>query len=234
MRNFLDRVLFERHAEAIVREVKARKLTYLSSQKILVLVDECRRAVKRNTASLVLECGCALGGSAAIISRLRPHDSLVALFDTFEGMPPPTENDSADVHARYEVISSGNSAGIDGDEYYGYRKDLQAHVRAVIDELLPERLARSTTLVKGLVQNTLPHNQVIAFAHIDVDWYDPVKVCAQTLFPNLEVGGSLVFDDYSDYESCRRAVDEYFDDKQSMIEMDTRAGSCRIRRIAAT
>ncbi len=51
--------------------------------------------------------------------------------------------------------------------------------------------------------------QPVAFAHIDVDWYEPVITSLERIFPKLVIGGSIVLDDYHDWGGCRKAVDEY-------------------------
>lgn len=76
--------------------------------------------------------------------------------------------------------------------------------------------ANNTYLVKGLFQDTLHINEPVAFAHIDGDWYESVMVCLQRIAPHLVRGGVLVIDDYDDWSGCRKAVDEYFSDKQHL------------------
>ena len=56
---------------------------------------------------------------------------------------------------------------------------------------------------------TLHPQTEIAFAHIDCDWYDPVKLCLARIVPRLSAGAYVVLDDYNDYGGCRRAVDEF-------------------------
>ena len=66
-------------------------------------------------------------------------------------------------------------------------------------------------LVPGLFEDTVPQHVAapVAFAHVDCDWYDPVRLCLATLDRHLSPGGLLIVDDYSDYEGCRRAVDGF-------------------------
>lgn len=48
----------------------------------------------------------------------------------------------------------------------------------------------------------------IAFAHIDCDWYDPVKYCLEAVADKLDPGGGLLIDDYNDHGGAHAAVDE--------------------------
>ena len=49
----------------------------------------------------------------------------------------------------------------------------------------------------------------IAFAHVDCDWYVPVRFCLERIAERLSAGGAIVLDDYHDYAGCRRAADEF-------------------------
>jgi hypothetical protein len=46
------------------------------------------------------------------------------IYDVFGMIPPPTDQDTEDVHERYKTISEGKSTGIGGDKYYGYEENL--------------------------------------------------------------------------------------------------------------
>jgi hypothetical protein len=65
-------------------------------------------------------------------------------------------------------------------------------------------------LIKGLFQDTLhfQEEEKIAFAHIDCDWYDSVKVCIDRITPKMSRGALIVFDDYNSYSGCKLAVDQ--------------------------
>lgn len=221
-----------RRGRKLVAAMQQCGLTYLSTNKFESILSECRAARLRCSNGLFIEAGCALGGSTVVIADQRPAQANFIVFDTFEGMPPPTERDSPDVHDRYNIIKSGESTGINGEIYYGYRNDLEEHVKTMLATHLRPQANKNISLIRGLVQDTLNINSPVAFAHIDVDWYDPVLTCAQRIFPYLEIGGCIIFDDYSDYESCRNAVNFYFDDKREQVEFDTTAGSCCVRRLS--
>lgn len=111
------------------------------------------------------------------------------------------------MHRRYRTIVEGNSSGIDGNKYYGYEENLYEIVLANLRKFGIEAEDRSVRLVKGLVQDTLKVEQPVAFAHIDVDWYEPVLTCLTRIFPKLVPGGGIILDDYRDWGGCRKATD---------------------------
>jgi asparagine synthase (glutamine-hydrolysing) len=65
--------------------------------------------------------------------------------------------------------------------------------------------------VKGLFEDTWPSHapKQIAFAHLDCDWYDPVKYCLDAVAERLSPGGRIVLDDYNAWGGCRTATDEF-------------------------
>jgi asparagine synthase (glutamine-hydrolysing) len=133
-------------------------------------------------------------------------------------IPPPSDRDDQDAHARYEQIVSGQAAGPKGSAYYGYESDLLAKVRANFAQCGYPVDDHHVSLVKGLYQNALRVDQPVALAHLDCDWYDSVMVCLQRIEPRLVPGGILVIDDYADWAGCRKAVDEYFAGRRGEFE----------------
>jgi asparagine synthase (glutamine-hydrolysing) len=206
--------------EPVARRVKADRLTYLSAEKLSRLLRSADAALA-NGAGDVLEFGVALGGSGILLAhRARAAGARFAGFDVFGMIPPPTsDKDDAKSKERYQVIASGQSSGIGGDEYYGYRSDLYGDVcRAFAAYGVPADGA-SVLLVKGLFEETWPgfENRPVAFAHIDCDWYDPVKYCLEAVTPHLQSGGVIVLDDYNDYGGCRAATDEFLDANAGLV-----------------
>jgi O-methyltransferase len=194
------------------RAVRKERLTYLGPEKMRRLEDSVRAVLRAGVPGDILEFGVALGGSAIVLSKqaLR-HRREFHGFDVFGMIPPPGENDDDGVRRRYQVIASGQSKGIGGDSYYGYRDDLIGDVARAYARHGMTVDGRSIHLHKGLFQQTWPEykGSSIAFAHIDCDWYDPVRFCLQHVEQRLSRGGIMILDDYHDYGSCKRAVDEF-------------------------
>ena len=222
-----------REDRKLVSRIRARKLTYLSNPKIASLVTTCRSIEARNLQGIFLEAGCALGGSAILLASIKRRERALHVYDVFGMIPPPTGDDTDDVHTRYQTIVQGQSTGIEGDRYYGYIDDLYDVVKANLASFDIECEEHSVSLVKGLVQDTLHLHLPVAFAHIDVDWYEPVKTCLERVFPKLVVGGSIILDDYHDWGGCRKATDEYLLKVPGQFSLDDSAGSMRIDKTVA-
>jgi len=218
--------------ELIVR-VRARHLTYLSEPKLASLARACRELQADRVPGLFIEAGCVLGGSSIVLASLKSTDRPMRVYDVFGMIPAPTEDDPPEVHARYGAITAGASQGLGGNRYYGYEQDLYTVVQANLAEFGVDPERQHVQLIKGLLQDTLTVEQPVALAHVDVDWYDPVKTCLERVVPRLPVGGVVVLDDYHDWGGCRKAADEYFQDQRGSFAFDESARSMKITRIRA-
>lgn len=208
----LKRAVDARLLPADARQVRAERITYLSPAKLRRLDAAAQEAMAATPGDL-LEFGVAMGGSAVLLAKkARAKGRRFAGFDVFAMIPPPTsEKDDAKSKERYEVIASGRSEGLGGDDYYGYKTNLFDEVSETFRRYGVPVDGQDVRLVKGLFEETWPTFPVeaIAFAHIDCDWYDPVKYCLEAVAEKLGPGGVIVLDDYNDYGGCRTATDEF-------------------------
>jgi hypothetical protein len=217
----------------LISRIRARRLTFLSDAKLASLASTVRAMEARRLPGIFVEAGCALGGSSILIASLKSRERPLFVYDTFGMIPPPTQEDTASEHDRYRTIAEGKARGIGGDEYYGYVENLYDVVRSNFQSMGINCEADSVSLVKGLVQDTLLLDDPVAFAHVDVDWYEPVMTCLGRIFPRLVVGGSLIVDDYHSWGGCRKAVDEYFRSAGERFVLDDSARSMKVTRLAA-
>lgn len=220
-----------KQAETMMHRVKEQKLTYLSEKKIQTLINLVLNAESNDIPGVIIEAGCALGGSGIVIASAKSTNRPMLIYDVFDMIPPPTEQDGPDVHERYQIISRGSSQGIDGDEYYGYLPDLYDRVIHNFNLNNLNIRKNNVSLIKGLVQDTLQVETPVCIAHIDVDWYDPVMTCLTRIEPKLSIGGSIVLDDYHDWSGCHQASDDFFSDKQERFEFNSNPGSLVARKI---
>jgi len=216
-------------------QIRDRKLTYLSDSRLQVLCELCLANERRHVPGVVIEAGCALGGSSILLCASKSPQRELFIYDVFEMIPPPSDKDGTDVHERYAIIKSGHSKGIGGGSYYGYMPNLLPRVKDAFSELGYPIDANNVSLVKGMLQDTLNVNQPVSLAHIDVDWYEPVKTCVERIFPRLSPFGAMVIDDYQDWSGCRTAVNEFFDRvPNESFEFDLTAGSLVVRKTYAS
>ena len=177
-----------------------------SNARLRSLYRSVRDVVDRNISGDVVECGCAKGGSAALmaltLAQYKAHRDLW-LFDTFEGLPAPT---TGDPDLEIAELFTGTCVGT------------VEEVRGLFQHLGVEK---DVHFMKGLFQNTLSSAEIgqIALLHIDGDWYESVKVCLENLYDKVAVGGIVQFDDYGYWQGARKAVDEFFAQRQIKVNL---------------
>jgi asparagine synthase (glutamine-hydrolysing) len=215
----------------LIARIRGRNLTYLTDHKLASLVTTVRSLEGNRVPGIFLETGCALGGSAILIASLKSAGRPFRVYDVFEMIPPPTKEDTPDVHQRYRAIVEGKSRGIGGDQYYGYMKDLYGIVQSNLKDFGIDCEARAVALIKGRIEATMIIDEPVALAHVDVDWYQPVMTCLQRVSPSLVVGGSIILDDYHDWDGCRKATDEFLRGVVGQFDLDDTAGSMKLTRL---
>jgi len=145
-----------------------------------------------------------MGGSsmaAALMAKHLDADLDIHLFDTFEGMPPPTERD-AFIHSKRPVL--GHNDGVPWtrcDESTVRNNMLKTGYNALYFH-------------RGMVETTIPGQAParISVLRLDTDWYESTRHELIHLWPRLSPGGVLIVDDYGQFTGARDAVDEYFSD----------------------
>lgn len=206
--------LSDRVAFRVIWRVRKEHLSYLGLPSLIELHETTRLLEHSRQEGIIIEAGCALGGSALVIAASKHPSRSLYVYDVFGMIPPPSERDGPDAHERYSAIVIGESNGIGGDSYYGYEENLYDRVATTFTEYGYSISQNNIHLVQGLFKDTLKVNGPVALAHIDSDWYDSVITCLERIEPFLVSGGVLIIDDYYTWSGCRAAVDDYFAGKR--------------------
>lgn len=215
-----------------IQQIHSQKLTYLPKRKLAAIVTLINQIKEKQLEGGYIEAGCALGGSSILIAKCKNQISPFTIYDVFGMIPPPSEEDTEDVHNRYKVIKDGKSTGIGGDEYYGYQDNLYEKVISNLQDFNIDLKKENVNLIKGLVQNTLRVSTPIVFAHVDVDWYDPVKTCLDRIWPNLSIGGTIILDDYYAWGGCKKATNEFLKLHPGEYAKDGQSGALMVTKLA--
>lgn len=176
--------------------------TMCSKYRIQALANAIHDVVDNNIPGDFVECGTWRGGLAALmLHNVTMHclDKKIYIYDTFEGMPEPGDN-NCDTSKRMYEENKGDwcKASID-------------IVQSVLEEIA-STYQHYCVLIKGKVEDTLESTvpPTIALARLDTDWYESTKKELEIIFPRVQSRGYILIDDYSDWSGCRQAVDEYF------------------------
>lgn len=189
---------------------KVRPYTMTSAERIFSLCDAVRYIHEHRIEGDIVECGVWKGGSMMAVAdtllKLGERERRLYLFDTFEGMAPPTANDvDIDGVTAEALLNASDKAK---DDSVWCRAGLDIVKQAVGSIGYP---ADNIHYVQGMVEQTIPQNapEKIALLRLDTDWYESTRHEMEHLFPRLVKGGVLIIDDYGHWQGARKAVDEY-------------------------
>jgi len=188
-----SRPIFRPYRAGAFRAIYAAIAPYtLVSPDRAHIIYSCARQALRIQGDFI-ECGVYRGGTAMLLKHVLgeagERRKRLLLFDSFEGMP---ENDAQGDSYRPGEMSDTTYEDV---------------AKRVLD-------GDQVEVFKGFIPGTFDavRNHEFAFAHVDVDIYQSIKDCCEFIYPRLNPGGWIVFDDYG-FPSCaggRRAIDEFF------------------------
>lgn len=195
---------------------KISQYTMSGYRRFSNIYDLSETVEKESISGAFVECGVWKGGCAATMAYVAQKynsDRKTWLFDSFEGLPEPSEKDGIVAKSRMAI---------------NVKEENRKCVASVedIEELFFQKLKleRKYVLIrKGWFQNVLPNvkNEIgaIAILRIDADWYESTKSCFDNLYDNVVSGGYVVIDDYGHWEGCRKAVDEFLESRNISVEL---------------
>lgn len=200
---------YDEQAIATIKAVKPFTMT--SPEKLNGLIQAVRYITAHKIPGDIVECGVWRGGSMQAVARtlLELDDTSrdLYLFDTFEGMPPPTEKDRRH-DGKLAADMLANSSKDSGVWAVAGLEDVQENLTPVG---YPEERIHYR---QGLVEETVPAQapEQIAILRLDTDWYESTKHELDHLYPRLSPGGVLILDDYGWWQGSRQAVEEFLEE----------------------
>lgn len=190
---------------------KVRPYTMTSPERLFALIEAVKYVVSNNIPGSFVECGVWKGGSmmaiAETLRQLQVTDRQLYLYDTFAGMPPPTEEDKN--YSEETAASMLQKESYVKEESVVWAYSNLAEVKANISQVAYP--ATNIHYIEGDVLQTIPANDPgqIALLRLDTDWYESTKHEMVHLYPKLISSGVLIIDDYGYWKGSRKAVDEY-------------------------
>jgi len=193
-----------------------RPYTMCGNDGLMMAIEAARYIVTNRIQGDIVECGVWRGGCsmamALAIADLKSFDRNLWLYDTYDGMTPPTNED-------VDKFNQPASLRLDREKknISTYTEALNVWCVANLDDVKNNILSISYPnnkfkFIKGDVAKTLLEfaPEKISILRLDTDWYASTKIELEVLYPKLVSGGILIIDDYGDWQGARKAVDEYF------------------------
>lgn len=180
-----------------------------------------RAVIEAGVPGDLVECGIYAGSQCAAMAlavQELKSSRKVHCFDSFCGFPKASEKDDDEWRVRLGV-GSAKEPSLPLDPAWGF--NLKQTVGAAEKRFLRWGFPLSMFVFhEGWFENTVPVWQgAIALLRIDADLYESTRICLEYLYPLVSPGGTCIMDDYA-LGGCRKAFDEYFQDKIHPIEID--------------
>lgn len=164
-----------------------------------------------NLPGHIIECGVYKGASLIRFTTFReilesPFSRKIIGFDAFGKFP---EQKSIDDQRFIESFEGNGGNGISIEE---------------LKKVFTHKSLANYELVQGDICDTIPkylseHPELkIALLHIDVDVYKPSVIILNSLYERVVKGGLAVFDDFGTVAGETKAIDEFFKEKDVLIE----------------
>lgn len=161
-----------------------------------------------------IETGVWRGGACilmrAVLDAYKIEDRCVWLADSFEGLPPPDEE-------KYPADK--------GDQFHTFDElsVSEEQVRRNFEKY--DLLDGQVKFLKGWFKDTLPTAPIekLALLRLDGDMYESTMDALSALYDKVSTGGYVVVDDYHVVEGCRKAIHDFFEQKNinpALIEID--------------
>ena len=190
-----------------------KPFTLTSTERLYALYRAVEYLVSRDVPGDLVECGVWRGGSVMMMALMLQQLGTTRrlwCFDTFEGMPAPTDVDIRNDSGEKAAAILARTEKKKQSDYAWAVAGIEEVRRNVASTGYPSALV---SFEKGRVEETIPvaAPTQIALLRLDTDWYESTRHELQHLYPRVSPFGVLIVDDYGFWRGARKAVDEYFD-----------------------
>jgi hypothetical protein len=194
----------------------------VSKERFLSLYQSVNYIYKNKVEGDLVECGVFMGGSAMMMcyamnefKKINDNNKKLWLYDTYEGMANPSIYDE-------NILNQNATKELNNIKKTKNKKDIWAYspLSYVKKNIQKTNIKNENVLfIKGLVEETLiaQKPKKISLMRLDTDFYESTKKELEELYPLLEVGGIIIIDDYGHWKGCKKAVDEYFENKKNIF-----------------
>jgi hypothetical protein len=182
--------------------------TMTSVERLIGLIDAVRYVVRAGIPGSIVECGVWRGGSmmAAALTLMHENDQSrdLFLYDTFQGMTPPTDRDLSfdGKSAAMQLASAKVGTGV---WCHASLQDVEHNLQST------GYPAQRIRFVQGDIVQTIPATLPgpISILRLDTDWYESTRHELEHLYPLVSNQGIVIVDDYGHWQGSRKAVDEF-------------------------
>ena len=195
----------------MINALKYAKQIAYSSEETLMFTYEMALKV-RHLNGVMCECGVAAGAQIIAMAAAAP-DKIIYAFDSFQGIPLPSNKDDqypgirtiSEAEQRSlpnpgeQILESSGATVVSEEDFWKHIEASGVNKNNI--KTVPGWFEHTTKLFGQM------HTQ-IALLRLDGDLYNSTLVCLQNLYPRVVSGGLVIIDDWA-LDGCRSAVADY-------------------------
>jgi O-methyltransferase len=190
----------------------ANKIAYSSEETLMFTYDVAKKLAHVN--GVFVECGVAAGAQIIAMAHAAPDKTIYA-FDSFQGIPLPSNRD--DQYPGIRTISKSEQKKLPnpGEQVLESSGATSVSEADFLSHLISSGVNhQNVKIVPGWFEHTVRlfggFNVQISLLRLDGDLYNSTFECLKYLFPKVIEGGYVIIDDWM-LKGCREACIEYFE-----------------------
>ena len=180
----------------------ARPMSCCSAERLHFNIEAVRKVNARKVEGAIVEIGVYKGGSMVAMMRADQQDREFFLYDTFQGMTPPSDFDVDYNGFSAEVLMNSDA-----------RVKCASPLKEVQENIFHSTHVPSSRIhyIVGDIMKATTFPEKIAVLRLDTDFYDSTKFELEHFYDRVSPGGIVIVDDFGHWKGCRRAVEEFLD-----------------------
>lgn len=174
--------------------------------EIDVIIRELRRVILGDVIGDVIEMGCYIGTTSVFIAKeLSETDKKFYVYDSFEGLPEKTSQDTSAISGQF----------ITGELNASKNQFIMNIKRANV----PMPIIKKAWFSE-LTEKDVPRQ--ICFAFLDGDYYQSIKDSFKIIENSISSGAMIIVDDYGNdsLPGARKAVDEWLSKHPAKLRIE--------------
>lgn len=192
----------------------AKRIAYSTEETLMFTYEMAKKYA--DAPGIYVECGTAAGAQVIAMRAGAPNKN-IHVFDSFEGLPLPSNRDDQMPGIAYLTKAEQKALPDPGKQALVSTGAVSVSTEDFWKHLESAGVGRHNIVLNiGWFEHTVPEWPIgetyypIAILRLDGDLYNSTYVCLKHLYQNLIKGGLVIIDDWQ-LPGCRRAVDDFID-----------------------
>lgn len=188
----------------------AERIAYSTKETLAFTHNMAKKYADEN--GCFVECGVAAGAQLIAMRYGAPH-KLIHAFDSFQGIPQPSNKDDQMPGIKYFTEEERLLQPNPGEQELKTTGMTSVSVKDFKEHMIKSGAGlKNIEIHEGWFEDTLPENTVggIALLRLDGDLYNSTYLGLKYLFPKVHKGGVVIVDDW-ELAGSKLACIEYFD-----------------------